>query len=79
MEGQALLARIAAGLNFVNKPIDDRWRKFAFLYAAANLKQYLTLFAIPWEAEGPVISFEDPIKPPSSNSWRLIWDLVGPV
>lgn len=38
---QTVLARIAAGLNFVNKDIDPAWRKYAFLYAAENLKNYL--------------------------------------
>lgn len=38
---QAMLARIAAGLNFVNKDIESTLRKFAYLYAAVNLKKYL--------------------------------------
>lgn len=34
IEGQVILARVAVGLNFVNKEIDDRQRQLAFLYAA---------------------------------------------
>ncbi|MEM5769001.1 MAG: hypothetical protein AAGU23_09295, partial [Bacillota bacterium] len=48
---QTLLARIAAGLNFVNKAIEPRLRKFAFLYAAENLRKYLECAKINWYEE----------------------------
>ncbi len=48
---QTLLARIAAGLNFVNKDIEPRLRKFAFLYAAENLRKYLECAKINWYEE----------------------------
>jgi hypothetical protein len=41
MEGQILLARVAAGLNFCNKRVSDEMRRMAFIYAAYSLKDYM--------------------------------------
>ncbi|MES0880069.1 tetratricopeptide repeat protein [Roseibium sp. SCP14] len=56
MESQYLLARVAAGLSFTHKKIDDRMRRLAFLYAAANLKDYLELNRLDWPKNGPSFS-----------------------
>ena len=53
MEAQYSLARVAAGLNFCNKPIDPRDRRKAFLYAASNLKDYLKVHNVEWPKHGP--------------------------
>ena len=56
MEAQNLLARVAAGLNFVNKPISERSRRKGFLYAASNLKDYLKVLGVEWPKHGPAFS-----------------------
>ena len=53
MEAQYLLARVAVGLNFVNKPISAESRRKAFMYAASNLKDYLKINAVEWPKHGP--------------------------
>lgn len=53
MENQYLLARVAAGLNFAHKQIPDDWRRMAFIYAAANLKDYMRLNRLDWPKHGP--------------------------
>ena len=52
MESQYLLARVAAGLNFASKRLDDKARRMAFLYAAANLKDYLKRNGVDWPKQG---------------------------
>lgn len=79
LESQAVLARVAAGLNFVNKArVSDDTRRKAFLYAAAQLKSYLAHAELRWEADGPVTHLGDgePIIP-SSNAWREAWTACG--
>lgn len=55
MESQVLLARVAAGLNYANKPIADQHRHLAFLYAAYSLKAYLKLNNVDWPKYGPTL------------------------
>lgn len=74
LEGQAMLARAAVGLNFVNKKIDDKQRQLAFLYAAAHLKQYFTIFRLQWEQQGPVLDLKEPVEVPRTDSWRAVWN-----
>ena len=57
MESQYLLARVATGLNFANKEIGDGARSHAFLYAAHNLKDYMTLNNVDWPKHGPLFRF----------------------
>ncbi|MEM1360728.1 MAG: hypothetical protein AAGF94_03305 [Pseudomonadota bacterium] len=52
MESQELLARVGVGLNFVNKRMSEKQRRMAYLYAAANLKDYLKLNRIDWPKHG---------------------------
>ena len=59
MESQYLLARVACGLNFVNKPISERSRRKAFLYAASNLKDYLKILNVEWPKHGPAFSIRE--------------------
>lgn len=64
MESQYLLARVAAGMNFVNKPISEKARRLAFLYAAANLKDYLRLNRSDWPKHGPPFKIDVSIGSP---------------
>jgi len=52
MESQAMLARVAAGLNFAHKPLSLAQRQMAFIYAAANLKDYVRLNRLDWPKSG---------------------------
>ncbi len=63
MESQYLLARVAAGLNFAHKQISDSARNHAFLYAAHNLKDYMTLNNVEWPRHGPVFEFPTTHEP----------------
>lgn len=61
MENQVTLARVAAGLNFSHKralSLENRQR--AFLYAATNLKDYLSLNRLDWPKTGPELVLRDP-------------------
>lgn len=53
MEGQMLLARVAAGLTFVHRRMSLELRQMAFFYAAANLKDYMKLMQLDWPKTGP--------------------------
>ncbi|WP_171232444.1 hypothetical protein [Ruegeria sp. HKCCA4812] len=57
MESQYLLARVAVGLNFAHKNLNVGARSHAFLYAAHNLKDYMTLNNVEWPRHGPVFRF----------------------
>jgi tetratricopeptide (TPR) repeat protein len=76
MQGQVLLGRVAAGLNFVNKgQASDQERKLAMLYAAVNLKCYLDMFHLHWEKDGPVLEFDVvPQVSPGTDEWRTVWN-----
>lgn len=52
MESQVLLARVAAGLNFAHKHLPLAQRQMAFVYAAANLKDYVKLNRLDWPKTG---------------------------
>jgi hypothetical protein len=67
MEGQYLLARVAAGLNFANKHVPEKSRRMAFLYAAANLKDFLRLNALDWPKHGPQFEIDD-VRPTASEA-----------
>lgn len=76
LEGQALLARVAVGLNFVHRVtnISVKERQLALLYAAAHLKQYFSVFNVQWEQQGPVLDFKELIEPPKTDDWRAVWN-----
>ena len=57
MESQYLLARVAAGLSFAHKNISKESRRMAFIYAAANLKDYMKLNRLDWPKHGPSFVF----------------------
>ncbi|MEM9221720.1 MAG: hypothetical protein AAGB11_04870 [Pseudomonadota bacterium] len=69
LESQMLLARIAAGLNFTHKRISKTSRQMAFLYAAANLKEYLELHRLDWQKDGPVFISGDPSQHPQPTEF----------
>ncbi len=52
LEGQYMLARVAAGLNFANKAMTNAPRFKALIYAARELKGYLKFQNIDWPKEG---------------------------
>lgn len=60
MESQQLLARVATGLNFVNKPLSLQSRQLAFIYAASNLKDYLRYGSVDWPKDGPILVLAPP-------------------
>lgn len=53
LDGQYLLARVAAGLTFVHRRVPESARRKAFLYAASNLRDFLNLFDVSWPKWGP--------------------------
>ena len=59
MEDQYLLARIAAGLNFASKNIEPKTRRMGFLYAAANLRDYLQFNGLDWPKHGPAFDIDN--------------------
>ena len=59
MESQYILARVATGLNFTHKNIPEPARRKAFIYAAANLKDFLKLNGVDWPKHGPLFPFEE--------------------
>ena len=73
LEGQAVLARVASGLNFCNKVMDNKLRTFAFMYSAANLKQYLSAFHLGWEQRGTTLDLQGEAAP-TSAVWRAAWE-----
>ena len=73
LEGQYTLARIAVGLNFVNKNIPFNLRLFSLLYAANNLKYYLKLFELEWPKSGPTLKADVVANQPDTDQWRIVW------
>ena len=67
MESQYLLARVAVGLNFAHKQLSAGARSHAFLYAAHNLKDYMTLNNVDWPRHGPVFRFPTKHEPLSDS------------
>ncbi|WP_299669938.1 tetratricopeptide repeat protein [uncultured Ruegeria sp.] len=67
MESQYLLARVAVGLNFAHKHLSVGARSHAFLYAAHNLKDYMTLNNVDWPRHGPVFQFPAAHEPISGS------------
>ena len=68
MESQALLARVAVGLNFAHKRIPLETRQMAYFYAASRLKEYLKLNRIDWPKSGPELRIltSGTLTPPAS-------------
>ena len=67
MEDQYLLARVAAGLNFTHKNLPDAMRQMAFVYAASNLKIYLTRHEVAWPENGPSFELKQDLSQPASE------------
>ena len=57
LDGQFMLARVAAGLNFASKGMPDTDRVRAFLYAALCLKTYLKFHNVDWVKQGSPLEF----------------------
>ncbi len=57
LESQQMLARVAAGLNFVNKPLTPEARCKALLYGANSLKHYLKFHSVDWPKHGPSLNW----------------------
>lgn len=73
LQGQVDLARVAVGLNFVNKLRQDRERMNAFLYAAEHMRRYLEDFRLGWEPAGRQIAVK-PVLLPRTSAWREVWN-----
>ncbi len=58
LESQELIARVAVGLSFVHKGLNDDIRKKALYYAAANLKDYLKLHRVKWPKSGHELTID---------------------
>lgn len=76
---QMLLSRIAAGLNWANKPIPDVRRRLALAYAAKAATLYLELFSPPSfqslvASTGPSAS---ELPPPVAPEWSDVWEQLG--
>ncbi|TMV04215.1 hypothetical protein FGK63_18175 [Ruegeria sediminis] len=67
MEAQSMLARVAVGLNFANKPISGKSRRMAFLYAAANLKDFMKLTGSRWPKHGPLFVLGEDLESAGST------------
>jgi hypothetical protein len=79
VHSQMLLSRVAAGLNWANKPISEVRRRLAFAYAAKAATQYLDLFA-PSSLESLLTSAGPPdseLPPPVSPAWPDVWEQLG--
>ena len=59
LESQYMLARVAAGLNYANKPMSQTARVKALLYAAKELKGYVKFQDIDWPKQGRTLAIED--------------------
>ena len=55
LESQLLLARVAVGLNFAHKRIEQALKVRGFLYAMKNLKEYLRFHQVDWPEDGVVL------------------------
>src|SRR5271157_860534 len=75
LTAQYTLARMAAGLNFASKRLENQNHNIlAFLYAAVMLRTYLEVAEIEWEKQGPSIRQVIPAPPPSTDAWRQAWE-----
>ena len=73
--GQRLLARVAVGLNYANKPASDSIRQLGMLFAAHHLATYLDRFGVPWAKAGPAWPGEQPAAgPAAAATWASVWD-----
>jgi len=59
LESQYMLARVAAGLNYANKPMTRAARVKALLFAAKELKGYVKFQNIDWPKEGRTLAVEE--------------------
>ncbi|MEM7222685.1 MAG: hypothetical protein AAF495_06885 [Pseudomonadota bacterium] len=67
LESQYVLARVAVGLNFTHKRVDESIKRRAFLYAAFNLKDYLELNQVDWPKTGPEYRIDIPAQATASK------------
>ena len=76
---QVLLSRVAAGLNWANKPISEARRRLALAYAGKAAKQYLEVFATP--SYEVLLSSDglpaNELPPPVTPAWPEVWDQLG--
>ena len=87
--GQVLLARVAAGLNWTNKPIIEDDRRLAFHYAARAATEYMRLFHRPEfddairDADTGRFGASEPQAPMeaapavSAEVWNECWERLG--
>lgn len=77
VSAQMLLARIAVGLNWVNKPIQESRRRLALAYAGDAAARYLSLFAR--DSLERLIDAQPDTHPASAVTpvWSEVWDQLG--
>lgn len=73
MNAQYLLARIAVGLNFVNKPLDSPSKLRALIYAAHSLREYYYRRKLPMTETNVAISIQAGAQV-AGNRWQEFWD-----
>lgn len=84
LKKQALLARVAAGLNFANKrslssdqSLSEKKKFFSFLYAAEAAKQYFEYCKLEISGEGALMQPQGELANPTSEGWRDVWNCCG--
>jgi hypothetical protein len=74
---QQILAQVAAGLNWTNKPLDDTRRRLALAYSGHAATRYLHAFAPDvlerLRGQQPSAPAVEPVSP----EWPDVWDQLG--
>ena len=78
MQNQYLLARVAVGLSFTHKMVPDKIRRMAFLYAAANLKDYLRRNSVDWPKHGSNFVLSGASSEPAASASAAPQKFVAP-
>ena len=79
---QLELARVAAGINWANKPLPDEARLLAVLYASYHATRFMkTHLLSSWEeliaSDIGDEATDSEVAPISAEDWSQIWNLVG--
>lgn len=69
---QALLARVATGLNFAGKRLPFEQKAYAMIYAAANLKALLARLGTDWSKRGSSVQLH-PKPVPAADNWHQVY------
>ena len=76
LKAQFMAARVAAGLNFVNKSaLAPNERLAALFYSATTLQELLLFDNIPWDASDLQASSHIGLADLPTPNWRKLWEL----